>query len=218
MFVHTPVELQELTTKQLKGYRWYCISKDIWYPSITSVLSSKSKDFLVNWKALLGEDKAAKELKRCSDRGTAVHDMCEKYLLNNPTPGAGHAIEHVKLFNQLKLKLKKIDNIVALEAPLYSHELMVAGRVDCIAEYEGILSIIDFKSSTNLKTEEMIFDYYLQETFYALAFTELTGIPVTQIVTIMTVERSIMPVVWVRDIAPYITELQDRINLFYDKL
>jgi genome maintenance exonuclease 1 len=217
MFVHKQVQISDFNTVQLKGHRWYQISEDVKYPSITSVLGAKEKPFLNDWRNMLGETKATAELKRCADRGTAVHDMCEKYLMNYDNPCDGHTTENKKLFNQLKITLNKINNILIQEGALYSDVLQTAGRVDCIAEYMNIPSVIDFKSSTNLKTEAMIEDYYLQETFYALAFYEMTGIVVNQIVTIMVVERAILPVVWVRDIAPFIAPLSRRIQYFYDK-
>jgi genome maintenance exonuclease 1 len=217
-FIHTPVELTELQTQEVKGHRWYIIPNGDLYPSITTLLGSKPKPHLDNWRKMLGEDKADKETKRCADRGTAVHLMVERFI-NNEDPFVDQTRENIKLFNQIRLIIKnKINNIQAQEVPLYSEVLKVAGRVDCIAEYDGVLSIIDFKTSNNNKTESMIEDYLLQETFYALAFYELTGKQVKQIVTIMTVERGIMPLVWIKPINPYIIPLQKRIDEFYNSL
>lgn len=217
-FTHKPTELTELQTKDVNGHRWYIIPDGNLYPSITTLLGNKPKPHLANWRKMLGEEKADKETKRCADRGTAVHLMAER-LINNEDPLVGQTNENIKLFNQIRLIIKsKVNNIRAQEVPLYSDVLGVAGRVDCIAEYEGVLSIIDFKTSNNNKTEAMIEDYFLQETFYALAFYELTGEKVEQIVTIMTVERGIMPLVWKKPIGPYIKPLQKRINEFYNSL
>lgn len=218
-FTHMPQSFDEMTTQTIKGMRWYQTPDQQLYPSITTVLGSKPKPHLENWRKMLGEDKAAKETQRCADRGTAVHLMAERFLNNEENPLREQTNENVKLFNQIRLIAKsKINNIRAQEVPLYSDVLKVAGRVDCIAEYEGVLSIIDFKTSNNNKTENMIEDYFLQETFYALAFLELTGIKVEQIVTIMTVEKGIMPLVWKKPIKPYIAPLKKRIQEFYDSL
>src|SRR5574343_88084 len=215
MFTHNPYYIPDMDTFQLKGIRFYKTPNGD-YPSITSVLGSKKKEYLENWRNSLGHDKAEKETKRCADRGTAVHDMCEKYLNNYDSPTKGHELSNIKLFNQIKMRLNKINNIIAQEVPLYSDFFKVAGRVDCIAEYNGVMSIIDFKTSNNLKTEDMILDYYIQETFYALAFYEMTGIEINQIVTIMCVERSLLSVVWVKPIVPYIVKLNKRIEEFYN--
>jgi hypothetical protein len=214
MFTHNHYHIPDVDTVQLNGVRFYNTPNGS-YPSITSVLGSKKKEYLENWRNMLGQDKADKETKRCADRGTAVHDMCEKYLNNELDPTKGHELSNIKLFNQIKMRLNKIDNIIAQEVPLYSDYFKVAGRVDCIAEYNGVLSIIDFKTSNKLKTEDMILDYYIQETFYALAFYEMTGIEISQIVTIMCVEKSILSVVWVKPIIPYITKLNKRVAEYY---
>ena len=216
MFTHNPVILTELPSKNMRGYRWYNTPENNWYPSITTVLGIKPKPFLDVWRANLGTEAAKKETERCAIRGTAVHDMCEKYINNVEKPTDGHVTEHIKLFNMVKIALNRINNVLAQEVPLYSDVLMVAGRVDCIAEYNGVPSIIDFKTSTNIKSEDMILDYYLQETFYALAFYECTGIEIKQIVTIMTVEKGLLPQVWVKPIIPYIIPLQRRITEFYE--
>ena len=218
-FTHIPTELLDLNTKDVKGKRWYITPEGNLYPSITTLLGSKEKPHLEAWRNMLGVEKAAKETKRCADRGTAVHLMAERFLNNEEDVLKGMSHENVKLFNQIRLVIKnKINNIHAQEVALYSDVLMVAGRVDCIAEFDGILSIIDFKTSNNNKTEAMIEDYLLQETFYALAYYELTGQKVEQIVTIMTVEKGIMPLVWKKPITPYIIPLTKRIEEFYTKL
>lgn len=166
---------------------------------------------------MLGPEKAKKETDRCAERGTAVHLMAERYLNNEEDPLRDQPHEYVKLFNQLKYGLKRINNIRIQEIPLYSDEFMVAGRVDCIAEFDKVLSVIDFKTSNNNKNEEMIEDYFLQETFYALAYYELYGEPVEQIVTVMTVERGAVPLVFKKPITPYIVPLKRRIEEFYEK-
>lgn len=193
MFKHIPIETFEIKSKtNLKG-RYYNIDDD-WFPSITTLLGATGdKEWLTDWKNMLGPKKADKESKRCADRGTAVHDLCEKYLNNNEDFKDDHHIENIKLFNKLKMKLKNIDNILAQEIALYSKRLGIAGRTDCIAEYNGELSIIDFKTSNNVKTIDMVEDYKLQCAFYAIAFTEMYNIPITKLVILIAVEKSIMP-------------------------
>jgi len=216
VYNHTPVNLPELESKQIKKLRWYITPSGDHYPSITSILGYGPKPWLDDWRQSLGASKADIETKRCADRGTAVHEICEKVLNNHPNPTLGHEHEHILLFNKIKLALPKINNILAQEIALYSDTLGIAGRVDCIAEYKGIPSIIDFKTSNNLKTDEMIQDYYMQETFYALAFYELTGIEITQIVTIIAVEKGMLPQIMIKSIYPYIVPLSKKIKLFYD--
>jgi len=89
------------------------------------------------------------------------------------------------MFHHAAPYLDKINNIHAIERTLYSEYLGLAGRVDCIAEYEGELAVIDFKTSTKIKPEKWMENYFVQEMFYAAAYFELTGIPVTKLITIM---------------------------------
>jgi genome maintenance exonuclease 1 len=166
---------------------------------------------------MLGVDKAKKETARCATRGTAVHLMAEKYLNNDPNPTENQPADYIKLFNQLKFGLHRINNIRIQEIPLYSDEFMVAGRTDCIGEFDGVLSVIDFKTSNNNKSEAMIEDYFLQETFYALAYLEMFGEEINQIVTITAVEKGAVPLVFKKQIIPYIIPLKRRIDEFYTK-
>ena len=190
--------------------------EDNYYPSITTVLGIQQKQYLIDWQNSLGKEKAQKEIARTKQRGDAVHLMVEKYLKNDPDPTKDQNPEFIKRFNKLTLLLSRINNIVAQEAALYSDYLGVAGRVDCIANYSDVLSILDFKSSTGEKDESMIEDYFLQETFYALAFYEMTGIKIEQIITLITTEKGPMPLIFKKSIMPYISPLKQRIDEFYD--
>ena len=185
------------------------------YPSITTMLGHKEKPHLVAWQQSLGTVKADKEKQRCADRGTAVHEMVEDYLNNVENPTKGRAADHVRGFNQLKFKLNKIDNIRMQEAGLYSDVLRLAGRVDCIGEYNGVLSVIDFKTSNNNKDVEMIEDYFLQATAYAIMWHELTSEAITDITILMSVEKGMVPLEFRDTIDKYVEPLLMRINEYY---
>lgn len=188
------------------------------YPSITTMLGAKEKPFLKEWRNMLGEDKAKKEMQRCADRGTAVHEMIEHYINNEENPTKGYAPEHIREFNQVRLKLNKITNVYTQEVALYSDTLKIAGRVDCIGEYEGKLAVIDFKTSNGDKKNSMIEDYWLQTTFYALAFQEMYGIQIDDLVIIMSTEKGIVPLVFKDRVDNHIDSLVERINTFYKSL
>lgn len=198
------------------GKRFYTTPDGEKYPSITTILGSGPKPWLDAWKASLGKEKADKETQRCADRGTSLHDMVEKYLKNVEDPTDGHDRANVGLFNQIKMQLRsRVGEIRAQEIPLYSHTLKVAGRVDCVAEYDGRLAIIDFKTANQVKTEDMIEDYFLQCTAYAIMYYEMYGVPIDDIVVIIAVEKSMMPLVFKREIFDYVPKLQERINQYY---
>lgn len=156
------------------------------YPSVTSVVGLHSQKSIMEWRAKVGEEEANRISNKASSRGTAIHSLCEEYLkFQNPEPSLADA----EMFSSMKPFLDKIDNIHCLETPLYSHHLGVAGTVDCIAEYEGKLHIIDFKTSSKVKRKEWIHGYFMQTSAYAVMFEELTGIPVGRLLIIMGVDN-----------------------------
>lgn len=222
MFVHIEgLQYKELETQTIHNQRWYITPNNDKYPSVTTVLGdtmSKEKEQRLNdWRLMLGPKQALKETKRCTDRGTAVHEMAELYLKNVEDPTGRHKPENYKLFNQIKIHLSKINNIHALEIPLYSDTLRLAGRVDCIGEYNGALSVIDFKTSNNNKDNKMVYDYKLQATAYALMYHEMFDVQIDDIIILMAVERGLVPIIFKDKIDEYIEPLVKRINTFYNK-
>lgn len=188
------------------------------YPSITSMLGAKEKPHLKEWRNMLGADKADKEMKRCADRGTAVHQMIEDYLNNKPDPTKGMDPVHVREFNQVRLKLNKINNIHAQEVALWSDDLRIAGRVDCIGEYEGKLAVIDFKTSNGDKKQSMIDSYWKQTCFYALAYQEIYNIQIDDLVIIMSSEKGIVPLVFKDKVENWIEPLLKDVHEYYSSL
>lgn len=163
-------------------------SQTKYMPSITTLLSMQPKPFLETWKKRVGEDEAEKIKKKAANRGSGVHTTIERYVLNEQYFGREATVGQATLFNSIKEHLNKIDNVIGLEVPLYSLYLQLAGRCDCIADYDGVPSIIDFKTSKNPKKREWIDDYFIQATFYSIAFEEMTGYKVKQLVIIIANE------------------------------
>ena len=155
------------------------------YPSVTSVTGLLGKDEILAWRKRVGEEEANRISARASNRGTKIHSYCESYLLSEEFNVSDFDLH---MFNSIKPHLDKIDNIHALESKLYSDHLQVAGTVDCIGEYEGKLSVIDFKTSRRIKRKEDIPGYFIQCSAYAVAFEERTGIPVPRLTIIMGVD------------------------------
>jgi genome maintenance exonuclease 1 len=217
MFVHndlaTPVELR---VQNGPAGRFYITPMGNKYPSITTLLGQKEKPWLEDWRNSLGTEKADKETARAADRGDAVHAMVEKYLNNDLTPTEGYLPEHIAEFNAMRLRLKRVSNIYLQEAALYSETLKIAGRVDCIGDWDGVLSIIDFKTSTNNTSHMMIEDYYLQTTAYALMFQEMYDIQIDNIVIVMSVEKGIIPLIFKQKVEDWIEPLITRINTYYN--
>ena len=193
MFNHVELdfELPKLTRETTPQGRKYFTPEGNSYPSITTVLSILSKDKIQEWRKKVGEAEANKISQQASVRGTAVHQLAEDYLNNKEDWKKGAMPSNLFSFNHIKPILdKNINNIYMQEAFLYSDRLSTAGQVDCIAEYEGKLSIIDFKTSRKPKKEEWITNYFIQTAFYAAAFYERTGLKAKQGVVIITVDGS----------------------------
>jgi len=178
-------DLQIPERQTVKGVRRYVTPEGNVYPSITTILGNQPKPGLVEWRKRVGDIEANKIMREASTLGTAVHDLCEQYLYNYKLKTSNN--EATGIFNRLRFLLGNIDNIVGLEIPLYSDQLKVAGTADCIAEYNGMLSVIDFKTSKKPKKEEWIEDYYIQAFFYAIAFFERTGVIPEQVVILIAV-------------------------------
>ena len=175
----------ELDCKTTESIRLYNLPDGQWVPSITSVTSFYNRQIFVKWRERVGLEEANRITKRATARGTDFHQVCQDYLENKELNWEDYQPLTKFMFYHLKPELDKINNIHAIERTLYSEYLGLAGRVDCIAEYDGELAVIDFKTSDKIKPEEWIENYFVQETFYAAAYYELTGKVVKKLITLM---------------------------------
>jgi len=180
----------ELEANTIDGVRYYTLPSGKKAPSITSITSFYNRQTFINWRKKIGEEEANKITKVATDRGTKFHDLVEKYLSNEDVSSLKDVLPSTKArWIAARESLNKIDNIHALEKPLYSEYFGIAGRVDCIAEYEGELAVIDFKTSKKIKPEKWLQNYFVQETAYACMYYEMTGISVKKIVTLMVADN-----------------------------
>lgn len=185
------------------------------YPSVTTVTSSYNKEGLQEWRARVGEEEAQKIAVKAARRGTAVHLMCEKYLLGEDDQIINPIPENVEMFKPLKTMLDDdVRNIRALESRMYSNTLRVAGTVDLVADYKGKLSVIDFKTSSKMKRKEWIKNYFMQGSAYATMFEEFTGDPVEQIVIAISVEGEFHPQIFVENVQDHLNDFISLRNNF----
>ena len=191
MFKHIDLNLPNLERESVDGVRYYKVpdGEDLLKLfSITSVTSHKNRQFFANWRKKIGEEEADKITRQATSRGTDMHTLVENYLYNvSELPSVQPLSDY--LFKIAKPELNKINNIHALESSLYSKVLGIAGTVDCIAEFNGELAIIDFKTSKKPKPREWIEHYFVQCVAYACMLYELTGITVKKLVIIMSCEN-----------------------------
>ncbi len=220
MFNHVDLDLQPLEREHIDGVRYYKIPDEeelVKMVSITSVTSHFNKEIFINWRKRVGNEEADRVTKAATGRGTDMHTLTEHYLKNEDLPEVRPISDF--LFKIAKSKLNKIDNIYALEGPLYSKELGIAGTVDCIAEYDGELAIIDFKTSKKPKPRDWIEHYFVQCMAYGCMLYEMTGISIKKLVIIMACENGECVIYEERDKSKYIKLLGKYIDKFVnDKL
>jgi len=169
------------------GKRYYTLEDGTKLPSVTTVLGAQKKQGIMEWRKRVGDVEANRISKQATGRGTNVHTLCERYLNND---ALGDIMPDAKeMFISLKPLLNRINNIHYQECALWSKQLGMAGRVDCIGEFDNELSVIDFKTSKRIKTEAHIEDYFWQTSAYALMYEEMIGRPIDNIVIIMAVEN-----------------------------
>ena len=213
MFNHVQISLPEVTTETINRKRFYVTPEGNKYPSITTVLSTRKKEGLFEWRKRVGNDVANYVARTSASRGTKVHHMCEDYL-NNEFDEEKHRKDFLPfcLFNQLKDQaLCDLDNIYAQEAGLYSDKYKVAGRVDCVAEYKDTLSIIDFKTSTRERSDDWNENYYIQGSAYAEMFEERTKIKIDQVVILVVTEDGTVQE-FVKNKQDYLPMLEESMN------
>jgi hypothetical protein len=194
VFVHHQHDIPKLVRSNLSdGTRVYNTPSGKRYPSVTTITGAAKFREIMAWRQRVGEEEANKISGRASRRGTRIHTLCEKHLLNEqPTPN----MFDVDMWKAIKPALDRINNVHALETPLYSDHLKVAGTVDCIAEFDGKLSVVDFKTAGKIKDRDNIHDYFMQCAAYAVAWEERTGMNVPRLVVLMGVDGEKEPLIF----------------------
>ena len=211
-FNHVEITKQELQKVEVEGKRFYVTPEGNRYPSVTTVTGHAKKAFFAEWRKNNPD-----EAKRVTVRGTRFHSLVEKYLMNEVMDRSKINFADLFLFSQAEAEIDKIDNIHLLETTLWSDLLKLAGRVDCIAEYDGKLSVIDFKSASKEKPESDIKEYFMQATAYAIMYHERYGKAIENIVIIMSSEDGMVNV-YQKDPRDYVQNLFDTIKEYHSSV
>ena len=191
MFNHIEHNFPKLLREEVMGTRMYVTPNGYRYPSVTTVIADYGKEAILEWRKKVGEEHANKVSRAATTRGTGVHKALEMYL-NNEDISELTMMPNVKsLFYRMKKEIdEKVNNIHCLEEQLFSHDLRLAGTVDCVAEYKGVLSVIDFKTSVRLKKKENIGGYFMQGAAYRQMFHEMSGLEPKQVVILIGVDMA----------------------------
>jgi len=214
MFNHVEIEYPSLSRQMVDGVRYYDTPDGQKLVSITSIISHYNREIFINWRKKVGNDEANKITKQATSRGTDMHTLAEYYLRNKNLPTVQPLSEF--LFKQAKGEIDKIDNIHAIEQSLFSYELGVAGSVDCIAEYDGELAVIDFKTAKKPKPRGWVDHHFVQCAAYACMLYEMTGIMVKKFVIIMSCENGETTIYEEYDKKKYIQLLSKYIREFVE--
>jgi genome maintenance exonuclease 1 len=210
IFTHIDTPSYDLNRLQEGDVRYYVTPENNKYPSITTVTSFKNRKIFADWRKRVGNEEANRKTQRSTRRGTDTHLLIEHYLKNEDLPKVGPLPSF--LFKQAKPILNNINNIHLLEGSLYSDELCLAGQVDCIAEYNGELAVIDFKTAEKEKPEKWIEHYFVQCMAYGMMYFERTNIPIKKVVIIMTCEDGDVVVYEKYDKIRYMKLLKDYVE------
>lgn len=216
MFKHLNISLPEATAKTVDGKRFYFTETGGVFPSITTVLGAteRKKKWLKEWRASVGYDVANYISRTSAARGTAFHKICEDYINNSDTEQHKQKFLPWCMFTQLKPVLdENLNNIHLQEQAMWSEKYRVAGRVDCIGEWKGVLSVIDFKTSKSERNDEYNTDYYIQGSAYTEMYEEMTGTEINQVVILTTTEDGTVQV-FVKDKNSYLQPLVETIDEF----
>jgi hypothetical protein len=212
MFNHLEgYESVSLPTETINGKRYYTTPEGKHYPSVTTVTGLMNRKGIEAWRKWVGEEKANKISSQAAGRGTRYHYMMEDFINNlDITEKLAKATPIDKMmFNQTRAITEKLGDIYMLEGSMYSHELEMAGRVDCIAEFAGKVSVIDFKTSTKAKSASKIKNYFIQETAYAKMFEEMYNVSIERIVTIVAVEETGQSQLFVEEPKNWLDQLKE---------
>lgn len=215
IFKHNLVPEVDIETTSIDGKRYYVLPDGKKFRSVTTVLSDAlDKTALLEWRKKVGEEEANKISTQAARRGTAVHTLCERYVLNEDNYARDAMPSGLDSFNSIKSVLDtRVGTILGVEIPLYSVALNTAGRCDLIAEFDGVPSVVDFKTSRKLKKEDWIESYFLQTTVYSMMFEWIYKISIPQIAIIIAVDHE-PPQVFVKDRGQYVNRV---LEIFTDQ-
>lgn len=219
-FLREELDIIDLESVSIEGKRYYKTPDGSIYPSVTTVTSSTKKAYIEAWKKRVGEEEAAKVSRRAASRGTDLHTICEDYTCNKPHYTRGMMPNIIEMFTKIKPLIdENVGTIYANEIALFSHELKTAGRTDMFCQFQGINTIVDFKTSSRVKKEADIEDYFIQATTYAMMLEEMYQgkLVIPQLAIIMAVADHGEPgLLFVKPTLPYRAKVRKLFQEYHD--
>jgi hypothetical protein len=218
--VELGIDIPDLECRDSNHGRYYKIPNGEEYPSVTTILGYESDDsWLDAWRERIGYDEAEKRTKRAQDRGEKVHQMLERYLNNEPKENIilGENPDYVRLFNQMRMHLSKVSNIRAMEKALWSDTIKTAGRVDLICDFDGVPSIVDYKTKTWFDTFKNVDSHFEQCAAYSILWTERTGELIDNGVLIIGSENGHSPFLYIDKLYRHVDKFCRKVENYYEE-
>jgi len=215
-FLLNELDFPDLKSFSENGKRFYETPTGEKYPSVTTVLGSRDKKWLYEWRARVGEKEANAISTKASNRGTQLHTICEKYIRNEDDFAGNKPFNVIEMFKSIQKYVDKIEEVYGNEIAVYSHDLKTAGRIDVFCKMGGKPVILDFKTSSRLKEEKTIENYFLQATTYAMMIRELKGIEVPKLVILIAVENE-LPQLFIKNTKDYEDQVKQVFNEYHLK-
>ncbi len=192
-------DLQRLPRRNVNGKRLYETPDGTLYPSVTTITGQMTKKAITEWRARVGEKVANEITTKAASRGTSIHKLCEHYVLGT-MDDVKVMPSNKEMFDAMSKHLGDTLGVIkCVEGFLFSDFLRSAGQVDCVGEYNGVMSVIDFKTSKKKKPEAWCQNYFVQEAAYSFMFEQMTGIQIPQLVTIIGVDGESEPQVFIKN-------------------
>lgn len=217
IFDRREIEFTELDSVMEDGKRFYLTPTGEKYPSVTTVLGRLNSKSIMEWRNRIGHEEANKITRQASTRGTRLHNMCEKYMLNHDDFSSKQMPLTIEMFKSIQPYIDSVEVVYGNEIPLYSHTLKTAGRSDLFCRINGVDCILDFKSSSKKKSEEYILNYFLQATCYAMMIEEHKGIHVPKLVVLIAVEGD-TPQVFIKKTSDYHEQVRTVFKDYHNRL
>ncbi len=222
-----PANIQLLPSYRAKtmrenGKQYYVDAQGDRFPSVTTILNTTkpqaAREALFNWRQRVGTEEANSITTNASRRGTSIHKHIQRYLLGEDAVCTQTILPY---WDSIEPVLQDIDEVKLVEGYVFHNNLRYGGRVDCVASYQGIPCICDWKTADKPKKSlERLYDAPLQLAAYCGAANQCYqehGININHALLVVAIPELPAEIFWFRpeDIINYWQQWQERVTAFW---